>query len=683
VRSTPTDDLTVSPGAAQALDPGRVSDTLASALAYVARGFSVIPLVPGTKRPAVTLTPFLDGSQRMTDANVRAYWRENPQAGIAIVTGAPSGLVVVDVDPRNGGSVEAVLEKGCETGMATSTGGGGTHFFLRHPGTPVPCGKTVLPGVDRKGDGGYVVAPPTIHPNGEPYYWSEQTGEPGQMPAWVLERPTPTAATGDERGQWVADTIAHPEAVLPGTQEDTLTRLSWWAAGHLDYDIAFAMLTAWAAQLPLGNESDPWTQEQVRDRLDRALEKRKDEFAITFVGGAAQTPAVSTRGTKRELTDDEGIALIVAACRSAKVRSLERPHQVEWIAPLILPRGVLVDLHGDPKAGKSTLLAHLLRAVLDGGEFFGQPTAKTKAIWFTEQSPSTFAPLLQDAGLYDHSDLIVLQHHEVVGASWRRCVAALVQVAKEEGAGILVIDTFTKLAGIRGEDENQSGAVLTALDALEQAKAAGLTVILVRHDRKSGGDNLSAGRGSNAVAGEADVIYQVVKDTSAPNTRRLRYDGRLGEIPVERVIALTEVGYQLVGAPGVKSAEERRAAQQADWELIASVAPRTRDEAISGTELIKRLRGQLSEGKVRERLNEYRQAVKDWDEDGYDRDPGLLTWLGKDGRGYWRACACRMEFQRCGECEGCAAENGCRVSTLRLVTDPECSEHHHAGVSTS
>jgi Bifunctional DNA primase/polymerase, N-terminal len=110
VSSTPTDDLTVSPPVPEVSDLARTSDTLDTALAYVARGYSVIPLVPGTKRPAVKLAPFLDESQRMTDADVRAYWSQNPQAGIAIVTGAPSGLVVVDVDPRNGGSVEAVLE---------------------------------------------------------------------------------------------------------------------------------------------------------------------------------------------------------------------------------------------------------------------------------------------------------------------------------------------------------------------------------------------------------------------------------------------------------------------------------------------------------------------------------------------------------------------------------------------
>jgi hypothetical protein len=90
--------------------------------------------------------------------------------------------------------------------------------------------------------------------------------------------------------------------------------------------------------------------------------------------------------------------------------------------------------------------------------------------------------------------------------------------------------------------------------------------------------------------------------------------------------------------------------------------------------------------KVTERLAEYRQAVEGWDDEGLDRDPGLLVWRGKDGRGgYWRACACRLEVEPCGQCEGCRGENPCEApTTLRLVTDPECSAgHQHSGASTS
>jgi hypothetical protein len=120
--------------------------------------------------------------------------------------------------------------------------------------------------------------------------------------------------------------------------------------------------------------------------------------------------------------------------------------------------------------------------------------------------------------------------------------------------------------------------------------------------------------------------------------------------------------------------------------MIAEFAPRRPEEAIAGTALAKRLEGKLGANKVTARLAEYRQAVTEWDEDGFDRDPGLLVWRGKDGRGgYWRACACRMEIEPCGQCEGCRSEKGCGAPTmLRLVSDPQCSEgHQYSGATTS
>jgi hypothetical protein len=315
-----------------------LEDALSAALTYEARGFSVIPLVPMGKRPAVKLAPFLDGSQRMTADAIRTHWTLNPQHGVGIVTGAPSRVVVVDVDPRNGGSVEAVLAQGATTDCVARTGGGGRHFIFRSPGGDITCGKTILLGVDRKARGGYIVVPPSIHPSGNAYVW-EKEGEPGDLPPWVLESPSPTSLAGEERGQWVADTISHPERAVPGTQEDTLTRLAWGAAGHMPYDVGLAMLMSWAAQLALGNEFDPWTEEHVRNRLDRAVEKRKDEFPVTFVGAGASGASASAVGRKRHLTPEAEISIVVAACRSAKARSLEQPPEVEWIAPLVLPRG--------------------------------------------------------------------------------------------------------------------------------------------------------------------------------------------------------------------------------------------------------------------------------------------------------------------------------------------------------
>ena len=91
--------------------PGRgtgdaVSGALRAALCYRALGCSVIPLRPGDKKPALEWAPFR--SRRATPDEIRAWYRDEPAAGVAIICGAISGLVVLDVDPRNRGD-ESVL----------------------------------------------------------------------------------------------------------------------------------------------------------------------------------------------------------------------------------------------------------------------------------------------------------------------------------------------------------------------------------------------------------------------------------------------------------------------------------------------------------------------------------------------------------------------------------------------
>ena len=148
--------------------------TLAAALDYIARGWSVFPLRPRSKQPAVPVAPFLSGERRMSVAEAEAYWGARPNDGIGIVCGAPSGLIVVDVDVRNGGNIEAVRSMLPSYSYEVSTGGGGAHFYLcvdPQEAGAIRKGKSSMPGVDRIGQGGYVVAPPSIHPSGVAYVW--------------------------------------------------------------------------------------------------------------------------------------------------------------------------------------------------------------------------------------------------------------------------------------------------------------------------------------------------------------------------------------------------------------------------------------------------------------------------------------------------------------------------------
>jgi len=214
-----------------------VSELLDEAMRYAQRGHPVMPLhdtdggrcscsrgdrCEGPAKHPRTAHGVDDATAQ--PAQVREWWERWPTANIAIATGA-SG-VVLDVDPRNGGDETlAMLERGgkvppCPT---VATGGGGKHFWLKAPaGTP---GATLGPGVDLKGAGGYVVAPPSIHASGRHYVWLDRGRTLPPAPAWALP-----ANSGRRRGappsEWAAIARRGADA---GERNRTAARL----AGHL------------------------------------------------------------------------------------------------------------------------------------------------------------------------------------------------------------------------------------------------------------------------------------------------------------------------------------------------------------------------------------------------------------------------------------------------------------------
>ncbi len=115
---------------------------------------------------------------------VRRWWRRWPEANVGIVTGAVSGLVVLDVDPRHGGEDSLAVLEGIHGPVPHTveslTGGGGQHFYFRHPGAVVSS-RSIAAGLDVKGDGGLVVCPPSAHASGRPYVW-EAGCAPGEVP---------------------------------------------------------------------------------------------------------------------------------------------------------------------------------------------------------------------------------------------------------------------------------------------------------------------------------------------------------------------------------------------------------------------------------------------------------------------------------------------------------------------
>ena len=147
-----------------------------AAIDYIKRGLAVFPLEEKGKRPK-TRNGFKDAT---TDAaQVKAWWQQWPNANIGIATGKRSGGIFVidlDIDEDKGIDGYHTLEdwqrengKFPETWTAI-TGRGGYHLYF-HSNSEIKNRAGIIDGVDVRGDGGYVVAPPSVHSNGNRYEW--------------------------------------------------------------------------------------------------------------------------------------------------------------------------------------------------------------------------------------------------------------------------------------------------------------------------------------------------------------------------------------------------------------------------------------------------------------------------------------------------------------------------------
>ncbi len=218
-----------------------------AALDFGRLGWSVIPNEPRGKRPLIRWQVY---QYRRPDGTEVAEWfRRWPEANIAVVTGIVSGLVVLDLDPRHGAvaSLEQLERKHGpfpETAEAV-TGGGGRHLYFAHPGEILRNRVGIAPGVDLRSDGGYVVAPPSVHACGEPYRWerSPDVCRLAPLPEWLRAAPEDRSHRGHPVTYWRR---LLREGVTEGERNNTIASL----AGHLlrhgvDPEVTAELLLSW------------------------------------------------------------------------------------------------------------------------------------------------------------------------------------------------------------------------------------------------------------------------------------------------------------------------------------------------------------------------------------------------------------------------------------------------------
>lgn len=203
---------------------------LEAAMDYAARGWQVIPLH----------TPKADGScscnhsdcksvgkhprtmkglSEATDdpEKIKNWWGMWPAANIGVRTGPESGIIVMDIDHEDEAR-EAIGDKEIPETLEQRTGSGGRHIIFSHPGKPVKSGTKIIPGVDSRADGGYIVVPPSLHKSGKRYEWLSNKKAAPAPDWWVTlidkaTSPLPTARTDNPEGS----------AIFEGSRNASLT----------------------------------------------------------------------------------------------------------------------------------------------------------------------------------------------------------------------------------------------------------------------------------------------------------------------------------------------------------------------------------------------------------------------------------------------------------------------------
>jgi hypothetical protein len=231
-------------------------------LEYIARGFPVIPLCWPNKdgtcgcghghegkligKAPLTEHGLLDAT--LMQAGVKEYWGKWPNANVAIVI--PEGHFVLDVDTERGGyeSLDILQEQHekLPNTMSVITGGGGLHLWFKADGIRNTTAFAGFSGLDIRGIGGYVVAPPSIHRSGKEYAWIDESPIT-DAPEWLVKLCTNnhrgTAPEPQTEENWITQAM---RGVTEGQRDDVCTRLAGYYLTKMPPDIVREVLYPFA-----------------------------------------------------------------------------------------------------------------------------------------------------------------------------------------------------------------------------------------------------------------------------------------------------------------------------------------------------------------------------------------------------------------------------------------------------
>lgn len=350
-------------------------DMLKWAERYLALGYRPIPCQAHGKNALVQWADYQERPPSLDE--VRGWWSNWPIANIALTTG--TGLVVLDLDgPR---CVELLDAAGIvlpHDAPRVQTGRG-AHIYLSYPDGAVPNRIALLRDngeppsqIDVRGDGGYVVVPPSMHENGTQYRWLKTPSADGipRVPDALLELIRADTAREGAQARWIGEAL---RGVGQGQRNDTCARLAgYFVARSLPLDVTREMLMLWGERCdpPLSPSEIEVTLQSIL-RANARKGPVEEGASHNGNGNGKGNGHVYEKITRRLVRLDECAALLdqQLAARRVGIITTPYPDLDELLAGGFVP-GELIYLGARPGIGK-TLFA--LEVATDAAKH-GHPT---------------------------------------------------------------------------------------------------------------------------------------------------------------------------------------------------------------------------------------------------------------------------------------------------------------------